>query len=184
MISKPLHVETGVNRNLQVTTKPETLQALLGSTNLQDNTASIANVSTEALQILHQNIQGLRWKFNEVLSYLYPSLPHILCFTEHHLNQQEIELNLIESYTLGASFCRTSFKMGGICIFINKNLNFRNVDIRNLIFVVPCIMLYNCEISPTRCNNCVLFFAVALLYMFRATVSPIIRSTYAVYGRR
>ena len=39
----------------------------------------------------------------------------------------------------------------------------------------------NCEISPTRCNNCVLFFAMALLYMFRATISPIIRSTYAVY---
>ena len=25
----------------------------------------------------------------------------------------------------------------------------------NLIFVVPCIMLYSGEISPTRCNNCV-----------------------------
>ena len=24
-----------------------------------------------------------------------------------------------------------------------------------LIFVVPCIMLYSDEISPTRCNNCV-----------------------------
>ena len=23
------------------------------------------------------------------------------------------------------------------------------------IFVVPCIMLYSSEISPTRCNNCV-----------------------------
>ena len=44
--------------------------------------------------------------------------------------------------------------------------------------------LYSSEISPTRCNNCVLFFAVALLYMFRATISPIIRSTYDVYGHR
>ena len=43
---------------------------------------------------------------------------------------------------------------------------------------------FRCEISPTRCNNCVLFFAMALLYMFRATISPIIRSTYAVYGHR
>ena len=24
-----------------------------------------------------------------------------------------------------------------------------------LIFVVPCVMLYSGEISPTRCNNCV-----------------------------
>ena len=27
----------------------------------------------------------------------------------------------------------------------------------NLIFVVPCIMLYSGEISPTRCNNCVFY---------------------------
>ena len=27
-----------------------------------------------------------------------------------------------------------------------------------------------------------LFFAMALLYMFRVTIPPIIRSTYAVYG--
>ena len=54
----------------------------------------------------------------------------------------------------------------------------------SLIFVAPCVMLYSSEISPTRCNNCVLFFAMALLYMFRATISPIIRSTYAVYGHR
>jgi len=37
----------------------------------------------------------------------------------------------------------------------------------------------------TRCNNFVfLFSAMALLYMFRVTISPIIRSTYAVYGHR
>ena len=29
-----------------------------------------------------------------------------------------------------------------------------------------------------------LFSAMALLYMFRVTISPIIRSTYAVYGHR
>jgi hypothetical protein len=91
------------------------------------------NVSTKALQILHQNIQGLRWKSNKVLSLLYPTLPHILCFTEHHLDQQKIELIQIDSYTLGASFCRTSFKMGGIYIFINKNLNFMNIDIRKFL---------------------------------------------------
>ena len=45
----------------------------------------------------------------------------------------------------------------------------------HLIFVVPCIMLYSGEISPTRCNNCV--FYSQLLYMFRVTISPIIRST-------
>ena len=35
----------------------------------------------------------------------------------------------------------------------NREPNFR----RHLIFVVPCIMLYNGEISLTRCNNCVFY---------------------------
>ena len=122
---------------------------------MQDNTAPIGNVSTEALQILHQNIQGLRWKFNEVLSYLYPSLPHILCFTEHHLNQQEIALIQIESYTLGASFCRTSFKMGGLCIFVNKNLNFRNIDTQKFLHEQD-IEAEAVKLSVNSLNICIL----------------------------
>jgi len=55
----------------------------------------------------------------------------------------------------------------------------------NIILKVLNFQLDSSEISPTRCNNCVFFFsAMALLYMFRATISPIIRSTYAVYGHR
>jgi hypothetical protein len=46
-----------------------------------------------------------------------------------------------------------------------RNLNFlhefsKNLQISNfvnLIFVVPCIMRYSGEISPTRCNNCVFY---------------------------
>ena len=38
-------------------------------------------------------------------------------------------------------------------------------------------MLYSGEMSPTRCNNLRFLFAMALLYMFRVTISPIIRST-------
>ena len=36
----------------------------------------------------------------------------------------------IDNYTLGASYCRHSFKMGGVCIFVNKNLNFKNIDLQ------------------------------------------------------
>ena len=46
-----------------------------------------------------------------------------------------------------------------LCVFVKQ----LQTAILNLIFVVPCIILYNCEINPTRCNNCVLFFAMALL---------------------
>jgi hypothetical protein len=49
VINIPSHTETGANRNLQVTTKPEVLQASLGPTNLQVYTEPIENISTEAL---------------------------------------------------------------------------------------------------------------------------------------
>ena len=53
-----------------------------------------------------------------------------------------------------------------------------------LIFVVPSIMLYSSEISPTRCNNCVFILRNGFTLHDRVTISPIIRSTYAVYGHR
>jgi len=124
VISKPLLAEADPVKSLQVSrATPESL-------NRQGKTASIASTPVEALRILHQNIQGLRWKSDEVINSLYPSLPHILCFTEHHLNQHEINLIQIDSYTLGASYCRNSYKMGGVCIFVNKKLNFISIDLR------------------------------------------------------
>jgi len=35
------------------------------------------------LKIYHQNIRGLRYKTNELLSHIHPVLPQLLCFTEH-----------------------------------------------------------------------------------------------------
>ena len=53
-----------------------------------------------------------------------------------------------------------------------------------LIFVVLSIMLYSSEISPTRCNNCVFILRNGFTIHVSVTISPIIRSTYAVYGHR
>ena len=56
--------------------------------------------------------------------------------------------------------------------------------------------IYTRVMIPSQNNYCLywnksnkmqqlrLFFAMALLYMFRVTIPPIIRSTYAVYGLR
>ena len=41
-------------------------------------------------------------------------------------------------------------------IFRNTRLCVTDCDF-NLIFVIPCIMLYRGEISPTRCKNCVFY---------------------------
>ena len=56
--------------------------------------------------------------------------------------------------------------------------------LHNLIFEVPSIMLYSSKKVQQDATIAFLFSAMALLYMFRVTISPIIRSTYAVYGHR
>jgi hypothetical protein len=60
---------------------------------------------------------------------VYSSHPHILCFTEHHLNQHEINVIQIDNYILGASYCRHSFKIGGVCIFVNKNIDLQKFSL-------------------------------------------------------
>lgn len=120
---------THADNILRVTTRTTVSQTSTETPSIQGMTTSITGTTDEALRILHQNIQGLWWKSDEVIDSLYPSLPHIVCFTEHHLNQHEINLIQMDSYTLGASFCRHSFKMGGVCIFVHKNLTFMNTDL-------------------------------------------------------
>jgi hypothetical protein len=48
---------------------------------------SSKNLSEVTLQIYHQNIHGLLCIIHEILNFLNPDFPHILCLTEHHLNQ-------------------------------------------------------------------------------------------------
>jgi len=52
------------------------------------------------------------------LSQLSLSLPQVLCLSEHHMNQVELQHTFVDSYNLGASYCRTSHVKGGVCIFL------------------------------------------------------------------
>ena len=60
------------------------------------------------LRIYHQNICGLGSKTNDLLMSLYPKSPHILCLTEHHLRQYQIQHITMDDYILGAEFSRRS----------------------------------------------------------------------------
>jgi hypothetical protein len=82
-----------------------------------------------ALQIYHQNIQGLRCKIDEISNFLYPDFPHILCSSDHHLDQLELDTVHLENYILGASYCRRCMKKGGVCIYVYRNLSYFNVDL-------------------------------------------------------
>jgi exonuclease III len=45
------------------------------------------------------------------------------------MNQFELEAIQTDGYTLAASYCRSSLKNGVICIFVDQNLRFSNVDL-------------------------------------------------------
>jgi len=57
-------------------------------------------------KIYHQNIQGLKGKINEFMLTLVAGAPHLICFTEHHLKDYEIDATPISNYKLGAKYCR------------------------------------------------------------------------------
>lgn len=80
-----------------------------------DYTSFSQPTANDFLQIYHQNIQLLKWKTNELINFLQPDLPHILCFTEHNLNHYKIHLIHTDNYNLGAKYCRQYSRKGGVC---------------------------------------------------------------------
>jgi hypothetical protein len=55
------------------------------------------------LKIFHKNIRGLGNKSNELHCHLHRDLPHILCLSEHHLSESELQLLCLNNYSLGAN---------------------------------------------------------------------------------
>ena len=74
------------------------------------------NPATTDSKIFHQNIRGISHKIDEILISLAHNSPHVLCLTEHHLQTEEITNLKLGQYSLGAYFCRQSYKQGGVSI--------------------------------------------------------------------
>jgi hypothetical protein len=72
----------------------------------QENNFCQQMMDKNSLIIYHQNICRLREKTDELISFLYQNFPHILCFSEHHLNQIELKQINIDNYILGANYRR------------------------------------------------------------------------------
>jgi hypothetical protein len=77
--------------------------------NINMNNKSSHQISRSIpLTVYHQNIRGLRGKANDLLGQLHPSFPQVLCLTEHHMNQLELQHTPLDSFKLRASYCRSS----------------------------------------------------------------------------
>jgi hypothetical protein len=62
------------------------------------------------LRIYHQIIRRIKGKINERMIHLSKMTLDIICLTEHHLNESEIEVTYLPNYKLGAKFCRKKMK--------------------------------------------------------------------------
>jgi hypothetical protein len=97
--------------------------------NFSSNNLSYANSNTNIFTVLHQNMQGITNKIEEFLISLPPKAPQVIRLTEHHLRMEEIGNVNFGQYTLGSAFCRQTFKQGGVCICISKNICFSAINL-------------------------------------------------------
>ena len=63
---------------------------------------------------------------------MFPNFPLLICLTEHHLQAQEVGFISLDSYTIGANYCRTNSQGGGSMIYVLNGLKFTNVDLKDL----------------------------------------------------
>jgi len=89
---------------------------------------------------------------------LSTNLPHVLCFSEHHLRDHEINSIYINSYHLGAKYCRVNLKHGGVSIFIHETLPFTTIDLSEF-----CIDQY-IEICAIKLHFSFVKFCVMSVY--------------------
>ena len=74
--------------------------------------------------------------------------------------------------------------LSDLILIWNSQASNRSILTESLIFVVPCIMLYSGEISPTRCNNCVFFSAMVFTLHVSGDNLTHHQEYNAVYGHR
>jgi hypothetical protein len=90
---------------------------------------SRGQITNQSLKLFPQYIRGLRGKTSELLCHLHQGLLHLLCFSEHHLDQSEPNFIYTEKYSLGVNYCRRKLQRGGVSIFIQSHLQFTTLNL-------------------------------------------------------
>ena len=86
--------------------------------------------SSNLLQNFHQNIRWLRSKTNDLINSLETDNinTHVLCFSEHHMEEQDLLHLTLPGYILGSSFCLQNLQKDGVCIFVHKDMCFSKIN--------------------------------------------------------
>lgn len=86
----------------------------------------VISTNSKSLSILHLNVQSLPNKINliEVLLATEWIDIDILCFSEHWLSADELNLTSFPNFHLASSYCRNSLTRGGVCIYVKHGVDF------------------------------------------------------------
>jgi hypothetical protein len=79
--------------------------------------------------IYHQNIRGLNLSKLDELSISSLGSSHIVCLSEHHLRVTALDTIPLSGFKLGARFCRSTLRNGGVCIYVCEIIHFTNIDV-------------------------------------------------------
>lgn len=82
------------------------------------------------LSVLHQNVQSISNKIVELDLVLKSSLGNIdvLCFTEHWVKEDYLNLIQIDQYKLVNYFSRKKYEHGGSCIYVKNGTRTRELN--------------------------------------------------------
>jgi len=72
----------------------------------------------------------LRSKTDEIINYLETDniYPHVLHFSERHMEKQDLLHLTLPAYILGSSFFHQILEKGGMCIFVCEDLYFSKIN--------------------------------------------------------
>jgi hypothetical protein len=93
------------------------------------NNLSYDNCKANNFRIHYQNIRGISHKIDKFLILLLHNAPRVLCLSEHHLRTEERENVNLGQYTLGAQFCRQTYKQGGISMYVTNDIQFNIINL-------------------------------------------------------
>jgi hypothetical protein len=71
----------------------------LMNSNKSEDLDNNKSIPFKCLKVFHQNICGLQNKISELFISLCQDLPHIVCISEHHLEQSQLLHIHMENYT-------------------------------------------------------------------------------------
>lgn len=94
---------------------------------LQEEPSGMSNPCN--LSIFHINIQSLANKIDTIKLFLNEQPYDVLCFSEHWLKQENLNMIFFDHYELASCYCRSDHSHGGVAIFINSKIKFKPINI-------------------------------------------------------